>query len=299
MASSSSTTALVSSVKDLEAFLSSIPSTSTIYLDLEGHSLGRHGNVSLMTILLHPQGVVKVIDVLSLGKSAFTTRSKDGKSLQSIFEDPDTPKLLWDVRNDADALWASYQIRLSGVLDVQLLELGSRSGNKTYLCGLEKAIKQDLALDCTVRDRWVRCKEETKKLMPTNVFAIRPVEDKTIQYCVNDVTHLPRLHAVYSNRIGRDWLVEAKEESLKRLTEARSPTYNPQSTTKALGPWVASTQEQVSSMDELLEHLEDLRIESLSREIFGDDDIDDYYDDGPTSCRDIIWDEDYYLYYSD
>ena len=84
---------------------SSIPPSSTLYLVLEGNCLSRHGTISLITILIYPQRVVRIIDVLVLGKLAFTTASNNGKTLKSILEDPDIPKCAWDVRNDADALW--------------------------------------------------------------------------------------------------------------------------------------------------------------------------------------------------
>ena len=113
MTSSALTPTLISSVPELEAFLSSIPPSSTLYLDLEGNSLSRYGTISLITILIHPQRVVRLIDVLVLGKSAFTAASNNGKTLKSIFEDPDIPKCAWDVRNDADALWAATERRPS------------------------------------------------------------------------------------------------------------------------------------------------------------------------------------------
>ena len=34
---------------------------------------------------------------------------KYGETLKSILEDPDIPECAWDVRNDADALWALYK----------------------------------------------------------------------------------------------------------------------------------------------------------------------------------------------
>ena len=92
MTTSASTPTLISSVPELETFLSSIPPSSTLYLDLEGNCLSRHGTISLITILIHPQRVVRLIDILVLGKSAFTTASNNGKTLKSIFEDPDIPK---------------------------------------------------------------------------------------------------------------------------------------------------------------------------------------------------------------
>jgi exonuclease 3'-5' domain-containing protein 1 len=118
MTSSALTPTLISSMAELEAFLSTIPPSSTLYLDLKGSSLGRHGTISLITILIHPQRVVRLINVLVLGKSAFTTALNSGKTLKSIFKDPDIPKCLWDVRNDANALWALYHIGLAGVTNI-------------------------------------------------------------------------------------------------------------------------------------------------------------------------------------
>jgi hypothetical protein len=123
-------------VLELEAFLSSVPPSSTLYLDLEGNCLSRHGTISLIAVLIYPQGVVRLIDV-------FTKASNNGKTLKSILEDPDIPKCAWDVRNDADALWALYHVGLAGVTDIQLLENASRAGDKTYIRGLDKSVQFD------------------------------------------------------------------------------------------------------------------------------------------------------------
>ncbi|KAH8742804.1 ribonuclease H-like domain-containing protein [Diaporthe sp. PMI_573] len=300
MALSTSAATLISTTAELKAYVSSIPPSSTLYLDLEGKSLCRHGTISLMTILPHPEGVLRLVDVLSLGESAFTTTSKDGKSLKSIFEDPGIPKCFWDLRNDADALWALYKVGLAGVIDIQLLENASRIGDKTYLCGLEKAIRLDMKLGFTELNRWTSSKREIKSLMSANVFTIRPVEAKTVQYCTDDVIYLPALHDFYLRRISSDWLAKAEEESTRRVDEAHAPTYEPQSATKTLGPWGSGTGQCVPSLDDVLDQLEDYMLEQRAKDLFGvDDDDDDYYDDGPTSCRDIISESDYYLYYSD
>jgi len=224
-------------VLELEAFLSSIPPSSTLYLDLEGNCLSRHGTISLITILIHPQRVVRLIDILALGESAFTTASDDGKTLKSIFEDADIPKCAWDVRNDADALWALYGVGLAGVIDIQLLENASRIGDKTYIRGLDKSVRFDLNLGFMEIGRWIQTKKEVQSLMPANVFASRPMDAKTVQYCANDVIHLPDLHALYLSRIRSRWLARAKKESARRVAEAHSPGYDPQSPTKKLGPW--------------------------------------------------------------
>jgi len=140
MTTSASTPTLISSVPELEAFLSSIPPSSTLYLDLEGNRLSRYGTISLITVLIHPQRVVRLIDILVLGESAFTIALNKGKNLKSIFKDPDIPTCAWDVWNDADALWALYHVGLTSVTNIQLLENTSHTGDKTYIRGLDKSV---------------------------------------------------------------------------------------------------------------------------------------------------------------
>lgn len=233
---------LVSSLPDLEAFLASIPpsGTCTLCMDLEGKNLSRNGTLSLLTVLIHPSRASYLIDVQTLGDSAFTTPSpdSDGKTLKAVLEDRSTPKYLWDVRNDADALWAHHQVRLAGVIDVQLLENASRAGDKTYLHGLDKSVDRDLsALTFTEWERWAQTKKGVKALMSTDVFTRRPLDVTTMQYCINDVIYLPALHDVYAKRITSEWLEKAMDESAQRVVEACEPAYEPQSDEKRYGPW--------------------------------------------------------------
>ncbi|OBT60377.1 hypothetical protein VE03_10228 [Pseudogymnoascus sp. 23342-1-I1] len=277
MATTASAHSLISTALELKAFLSSIPPSSTLYVDLEGNNLSRHGTVSLITILVHPQGVVRVIDVLVLRDLAFTTTSISGKTLKGVFEDPDMPKCAWDVRNDADALWAHYHVKLAGVTDIQLLENASRASDKKYVHGLDNSVQFDLKLGFKEAKRWSQTKKDIRSLMSANVFATRPIDTKTVQYCINDVIHLPNLHHLYLKRIDRDWLTKAMEESTRRVADAYSPGFDPQSPTKKLGPW-GSGAKPTMTLDEMLEESEEKRMEDLERDIFGfGDDLDDYF----------------------
>jgi exonuclease 3'-5' domain-containing protein 1 len=197
---------------------------------------------------------------------------------QRVLEDPGIPKCVWDVRNDADALWALYHVGLAGVTDIQLLENASRAGDKTYIRGLDKSVQFDLKLGFMEIHRWIRTKKEVQSLMPVNVFAARPIDTKTAQYCVNDVIHLPDLHPLYLRRIEGDWLAMAMEESARRVAEAHSLGYKPQSPTKKLGPWGSGTEKRVVALDKMLEELEERRMEDLERDMFGYDDDVGYYD---------------------
>ena len=287
------TPTLISSLPDLRVFLSSIPPSSTFYLDLEGKSLSRNGTLSLLTVLAHPTRATSIIDVQTLGNCAFTTPSIGGKTLKAILEDPDTPKCLWDVRNDADALWAHHKVRLAGVTDVQLLENASRVGDKTYLRGLDKCVEKDLRLKFVEVHRWVKTKKEVQALMPDDIFAGRPLDAKTIQYCVNDVVYLPALHDLYTKRITIEWLRKAMDESARRVVEACGSAYEPQSEKKRFGPWGAGLGKNVLTMDKWLEKMEENEMDARERDMFGDDEYDDYYDydDGLLSSKDAAWDD--------
>jgi exonuclease 3'-5' domain-containing protein 1 len=103
------------------------------------------------------------------------------------------------------------------------------------------------------------------------------------------------LHALYLKRIQGDWLGRVIEESVRRVAEAHSPSYEPQSPTKKLGPWGSGTERRGVTLDKMLEEWEQQREVDLARDIFGNDDevgcydYDDY-DDGKTNCADGAFD---------
>jgi exonuclease 3'-5' domain-containing protein 1 len=281
----------ISSLPDLQVFLSSIPQSCTLYLDLEGNKLSRNGTLSIITILVYPTRKTSLIDVQALGNSAFITPGSECKTLKAILEDPHTPKCLWDVRNDADALWAHHKVRLAGVTDVQLLENASRAGDKTYLRGLDICVEMDLKLKFMEVHRWRKTKKEVKALMANDIFACRPLDAKTMQYCANDVMYLPALRDVYTKKINSQWMEKAMDESACRVVEACSPAYEPQSEAKKLGPWGSGLGKGMLTMDDWLDKLEEDHMDAMLRDMLGYDDLDDDLDDYPTNSRDVVWDD--------
>ena len=244
MAKSKSPPALISTEADLKAFLSSISSASVLYLDLEGDNISRNGAINIITILLYPQKIVRLIDVMTLKELAFTVAADNGRTLKSVFESPKIPKYLWDVRNDADALWALYQVGLAGVTDIQLLEIATRFGQRTLLAGLDKAVRSSLKLGGDTLKAFLQAKKDMRKKMSTGVFSARPLEDATIQYCANDVLHLPALKAVYMQRIFPKILARVMRESAARVVEAQDPGYDPHGPTRKFGPWGSGAKER-------------------------------------------------------
>jgi exonuclease 3'-5' domain-containing protein 1 len=229
---------LISTIEALKAFLDPITSDQSRFIDLEGKDLSRYGTLSLISILVMPLGVISVIDVQTLGPEAFTTASKDGKTLKSILSNSKIAKYFWDVKDDADALWAHHQVDLQGVVDIQLLENASRlSHKKQFVSGPSKAITRDLSLTCNEKQKFIQAKDEVKKLMENDGFATRPPDTKTLEYCTNDVSYLPALRDLYMKRIKSMWLTKAMEQSKKRVLEAQPAGYVPHGSHKAYSPW--------------------------------------------------------------
>ncbi|KAJ4353165.1 hypothetical protein N0V95_003594 [Ascochyta clinopodiicola] len=264
--------ALIENISELRKFLSVLSKSSALYLDIEGWNLSRHGTVSIITILAYPANQTQLIDVSALGGLAFSTASEDGKTLRSVLEDHSICKYIWDVRNDANALWFHYGVSLGGITDVQLLENASRSDDKTYVRGLDKCVQFDLKLGFMKKNRWLRTKQEIKELMHTDVFSVRPMDPRTKIYCQNDVIYLPALREMYMARIKPEWLVKANEESERRVTQAQTPKYDPQSERKKLGPWGSGGNERILTIDQMCEMLEEAREDAIEGDLFGYDD---------------------------
>lgn len=95
-------------IAELVELLTDVPKNPpSIYVDLEGINLSRHGSISIMQISLLPRDEVYLIDVYTLGQEAFSHPSTSGKTLKGILEDKNILKAFFDVRNDSDALYAA------------------------------------------------------------------------------------------------------------------------------------------------------------------------------------------------
>ena len=84
---------------------------------------------------------VYILDVHTLGNTAFETPGSGGTTIHSIIGSPDIPKAFFDCRNDSDA---HFGVALQGVIDIQLMEVAARLAAKlkARLIGLEGALER-------------------------------------------------------------------------------------------------------------------------------------------------------------
>ena len=182
-------------------------------VDCEGDSLSRKGALTVITVATEEK--VYIFDVQKLGQVVFSG------GLGEILEDSSREKLMFDCRQDSDALWHQFQVKLKGVLDIQLLEIIYRRENPSEstartpqvstrnkrgfqsnrcsqriheiekLYGFGRCIElylQDEKLS-KVKDKGKELLEEDKK-----VWIKRPLTDALIQYCIVDTMAMVRLY---------------------------------------------------------------------------------------------------------
>jgi exonuclease 3'-5' domain-containing protein 1 len=240
----------------IEAVHSQCP---TLYVDLEGTQLSRNGSVSLLTVLLHSNGKpdrVYLVDIHTLGSSAFTTvasssSDREIQTLKDILETRKIPKVFFDVRNDSDALFSHFDIRMKGIIDLQLMEnasLNTRANGKRFLASLGKCIKYDSGLSDAEKKVWETSKDKGKRLFAPKeggryeTFNERP------------------LHDIYDTKLrimSGSWARKIKNETKRRLEESMAASYEPNGKDKALAPVWKEVSDDRSSEDEEWDGYED------------------------------------------
>ncbi|GAB7345059.1 hypothetical protein MBLNU457_3471t1 [Dothideomycetes sp. NU457] len=283
-----------------------------IYIDLEGVKLSRHGTLSILTLLINtvieirrptevgdaismtPTTSIYIIDVHSLGTQAFNTPGIQKTTLKDVLQDERIPKVFFDVRNDSDALFAHFGVELRGIQDLQLLESATRTTTRSrkFLSSLAKCVA-DLAPDDVNTASWKLAKEAG------------PISEQIVAYCVGDVQCLPKLWNSLQRQTTVNliiWRDLVSEETKKRVAASQKPEYEPHGPGRALAPWNGAQNKllnewnQSSRPDGRYDEGSDW-FDDIYEDINCDD--DDFWDDGRMSCRDIINDWDYHLYYSD
>ncbi|KAL8686044.1 MAG: hypothetical protein Q9218_007386 [Villophora microphyllina] len=219
-------------------------SPPSLYLDVEGVDLSRQGTISIIQLFAVPKNCVYLIDIYTLGAQTFHATGTDGKTtLRSILESESIPKVFFDVRNDSGALHASFDIKLSRVHDIQLMELAARHDSKKHVSGLAKCIERHSGMKPSQSMAWMSVKEKGIKLFDPNrgggyeVFNTRPLPTDILDYCVQDVQFMPLLWNAYSPKLNQYWTAMVSQATKDRIAESQKPEFNGKGKHMALGPW--------------------------------------------------------------
>jgi len=183
-------------------------------VDCEGDSLSRKGALTIITVATEEK--VYIFDVLKLGQVVFSS------GLGEILEDKSREKLTFDCRQDSDALWHQFKVKLNGVLDLQLLEViyrrenpaasstvntprlsttntrgGRRNRRSQRTDEVEIIYGFGRCIELYLQDeKLTKMKNKGKRLLKwdTKVWTRRPLTDDLIQYCVVDTMAMFRLY---------------------------------------------------------------------------------------------------------
>jgi exonuclease 3'-5' domain-containing protein 1 len=182
------------------------------------------------------------------------------------------------------------------------------TASRKLLNGLAKCVENHLLMpfgSIELRS-WKLAKKKGEQLFKPEqggsyaVFNQRPIPKDIIHYCVGDVQYLPELRDSFCTQRAyrRDLVVE---ESKKRVAESQRSDYQPHGPDRAMAPW---SKEQNTVLDQLHYVPSSGNFSDAFFDVYDDDEEeedgnDNWYDDYPTSCRDIINDCDYDYYYSD
>ncbi|KAL8852576.1 MAG: hypothetical protein Q9221_002572 [Calogaya cf. arnoldii] len=228
--------------------LVTLPSSPpSLFVDLEGVSLSRHGSVSILQLLVSPSNRTYLLDIHTLGHKAFNAPGTDGKTtLKSLLESDAIAKVFFDVRRDSDALYAHFGIELAGIHDIQLMELATRNplSSKRYVNGLAKCIEKDISMTTNEQQHWKSVKENGIRLFDPRfggsyeVFNTRPLSKEIRSYCVQDVKFMPGLWAVYNAKlVSLLWIEKVEKATRDRVKNSQSESFNADGPDMKLGPW--------------------------------------------------------------
>ncbi|THV47787.1 hypothetical protein BGAL_0289g00150 [Botrytis galanthina] len=210
-------------------------SPPSVYIDLEGINVGRKGSIAILQVYVLPNKKTFLVDVHNLREQAFSTPNSSGLTLKAILESAIIPKVIFDVRNDSAALYSHFGVKLQGVVDLQLMELATRSHSQKFLSGLGRCMDQDLVQ--TPEELEVRSaikKRGVQLFAPEKggryeVFNDRPLDPAIVDYCVQDVQLMPQLWNIYNAKLtlmDKRWTTKIERETKARLLSSQSPNFN-------------------------------------------------------------------------
>jgi hypothetical protein len=213
--------------------------SAAVAVDLEGLKLCRHGPIALAQLCLSSDlHTTYVIDITRLGYHAFNTCTFDGVSLRRVFQDPAIKKVLYDPRNDSDALFHQFNIALDGVFDLQTAEVAlrrSRGLNVRFVQGLFRCLSSQPDFLSEEQKKFAEIVNEAGKRLfepeyggSYDVFTQRPLHPSILVYASHDVRYLIPLMLRFEQQLREEQQEDAHDwiSRIYAASEIRAQWYN-------------------------------------------------------------------------
>lgn len=200
------------------------PSEDENGVPIPGGGFGRNGNISFLSMTIISMNETYVFDVWELKRTAFERESKDGLSLKKVLESHDRIQLWWDVRTDWDTLFHKYGIQIGKVRDVQLMELLSRRGQRSRICGLMRAMREEggKSMSPAELDDWLSEKEAGGDYFRKHGWrplTARPINYTARKYIAGDTECLYQLQNRLQDRLSH-WAFRMQGKTVVGLIDA-------------------------------------------------------------------------------
>lgn len=193
-----------------------------VALDVEGVGLSRHGRIALIQIC-SSHGHVYLFDITTMGAAAFEV-GPGGGGLRMLLENNSVCKVVFDGRNDCDALYHIFWVRVRNVYDLQVLHALKYSDNDDrYLKGFKECLSKSGVLNAREQAEADAIKDQGKMMFaPTyggsyGVWEARPLCQALVDYAVTDVRHMLN--------IKRSWANNHLDFLVRKLTEERVDSF--------------------------------------------------------------------------
>lgn len=199
------------------------------FLDLEGQNLGRDGTLDILQLYHRNSHTTYLVRIHKLGHDAFDTPGTEtAMTLRGLLENEFIPKVLFDVRNDSDALFSHFGVKLRCVRDLQLMEVAARNDNKKWLNGLQTCLLKHGPLLGYPERCFNRVKAWGRRQMNENptLFIEEPMSRRAQEYCAQDVQYLPWLYKYYSMYVNEAWWQMVLDKSKKRAEDSWEDNYS-------------------------------------------------------------------------
>lgn len=189
-----------------------------IYLSAKGRGFGEPDGVAILQIIFLNQ--MFILDPYKHGLRLFQIASTEDPmyTLQHVLEDPRRLKIGFDVRSLSNYLYSSFGVKMTGILDLQVLSILQQSDIESpFLPSLRTAVLSTKSGPVPKAIRQAVC-ERTKrskafvdqKSGDSTPLYLRPLPRKVMLYCANDAILLPYLMKSYLSLA-----LPAQEEALK------------------------------------------------------------------------------------